>query len=102
MVDDKRVIFRIGVNLGDVIVEDDDILEDGINIANRIEALAEPGGMADSGQAHDDERDRLDLAFLDTHKQTLKNIICPVLVLRHGVDVHKSSDFTHASFHPAG
>jgi class 3 adenylate cyclase len=78
--DDKRIIFRIGVNLGDVVIEGDDILGDGVNIAARIEALAEPGGVAISGRVHEDVRDRLDVVFVDTGERNLKNIACPVRV----------------------
>ena len=76
----KRIVFRIGVNLGDIIIEGGDILGDGVNIAARIEALAEPGGVAVSGRVHDDVRDRLDAAFVDSGEQSLKNIARPVRV----------------------
>ena len=78
--DDKRIIFRIGVNLGDIIIEGEDILGDSVNIAARIEALAEPGGVAISGRVHDDVRDRLDTAFADTGEHSLKNIARSVRV----------------------
>ena len=58
--EDQRIVFRIGVNLGDIIIEGDDILGDGVNIAARIEALAEPGGVAIAGRVYEDVRDRLD------------------------------------------
>ena len=77
---DQRISFRIGVNLGDIIIEGEDILGDGVNIAARIEALAEPGGVAISGRVHDDVRDRLDAAFVDSGEQSLKNIARPVRV----------------------
>jgi adenylate cyclase len=73
---------RIRVNLGDIIIEGGDILGDGVNIAARIEALAEPGGVAVSGRVHDDVRDRLDAAFVDSGEQSLKNIARPVRVWR--------------------
>jgi adenylate cyclase len=78
--EDKRIIFRIGVNLGDIIIEGDDILGDGVNTAARIEALAEPGGVAVSGRVHDDVRDRLDAEFTDMDEQSLKNIARPIRV----------------------
>src|SRR5271155_2500478 len=59
----KRIEFRIGVNLGDIIIDQDDIFGDGVNIAARIEGLAEPGGICLSGSAHEQVRDKLDLAF---------------------------------------
>jgi TolB-like protein/class 3 adenylate cyclase len=80
--DDKRITFRIGVHVGDIIIEDEDILGDGVNIAARIEALAVPGGVAISGRAHDDVRDRLDTSFEDAGEQTLKNIARPVRIWR--------------------
>jgi adenylate cyclase len=78
--DDKRIIFRIGVHVGDIISEGEDILGDGVNIAARVEALAEPGGVAISGRVHDDVRDRLDAGFVDSGEQHLKNIARPVRV----------------------
>jgi class 3 adenylate cyclase/TolB-like protein len=78
--EDKCITFRIGVNLGDVIIEGEDILGDGVNIAARIEALAEPGGVAISDRVHEDVRDRLDVAFLDIGEQNLKNIARPVRI----------------------
>jgi adenylate cyclase len=62
---DRRIKLRIGINLGDVIVEAGDIFGDGVNIAARLEALAAPGGICVSGVIHDQVRDRLDLRFED-------------------------------------
>jgi TolB-like protein/cytochrome c-type biogenesis protein CcmH/NrfG len=76
----RRIIFRIGVNLGDIIIEGDDILGDGVNIAARLESLCEPGGMAISNRVHEDVRDRLDAVFTDAGEQTLKNIARPVRI----------------------
>src|SRR4051812_49414717 len=70
----QRILFRVGVNLGDVIVQDGDIHGDGVNIAARLEALAEPGGICVSGTVRDHIGDRLDLAFNDMGEQSLKNI----------------------------
>jgi len=78
--EDKRITFRIGVHVGDIIVEGDDILGDGVNVAARIEALAEPGGVAISGRVHDDVRDRLEVGFVDMGQQSLKNIVHPVRI----------------------
>jgi adenylate cyclase len=72
--EDQRILFRVGVNLGDVIVQDGDIHGDGVNIAARLEALAEPGGICVSGTVRDHIGDRLDLAFNDMGEQSLKNI----------------------------
>lgn len=74
------IVFRIGVHVGDIIIEGEDILGDGVNIAARIEALAEPGGVAISGRAHDDVRDRLDVDFQDEGEKSLKNIARPIRV----------------------
>jgi TolB-like protein/Tfp pilus assembly protein PilF len=75
---DKRITFRIGVNLGDVIVEPEDIFGDGVNIAARLEELAEPGGICISGMVGDQIRDKLPYRFQDKGEQYLKNIARPV------------------------
>src|SRR5262249_25510006 len=79
---DQRIEFRIGINLGDVIVEEGDIYGDGVNIAARLEALAEPGGICVSRVVHDQVRDKLDVAFEDLGEQQVKNIARPVHVWR--------------------
>jgi TolB-like protein/class 3 adenylate cyclase len=78
----KRIEFRIGVNLGDIILDDGDIFGDGVNIAARLEALAEPGGICLGGAAHEQVRDKLDLAFEDVGEQQVKNISRPIRVYR--------------------
>jgi TolB-like protein len=78
----KRIEFRIGVNLGDVIRDGRDIFGDGVNIAARLEALAEPGGICVSRVVHDQVRDKLDLVFEDMGEQQFKNIARPVHVWR--------------------
>src|SRR5216684_2950200 len=78
--DDQRIRFRIGINLGDVVVEGEDIFGDGVNVAARLEALAEPGGICISGTVHDQIRDRLALPFEDMGEQSVKNIARPVRV----------------------
>jgi len=77
-----RIEFRMGINLGDIIIEDGDIFGDGVNIAARLEALAEPGGICLSAAAYEQVRDRLDLAFDDLGEQQVKNITRPVRVYR--------------------
>src|SRR6516225_11556856 len=72
--------FRIGINLGDVIVEDDDIFGDGVNVAARLEALAEPGGICISRMVRDQIRDKLPYAFEDLGEKSVKNIVRPVRV----------------------
>ena len=76
--EERRVRFRIGVNLGDVIAEEHDIFGDGVNIAARLEGLAEPGGICISAAAHEQVRDHLDITFDDLGEQKVKNIRRPV------------------------
>ena len=76
----KRIVYRIGVNLGDVLIEGDDILGDGVNIAARLEGLCEPGGVLISGAAHEHIRGRIDAEFVDRGEKELKNIARPVRV----------------------
>ena len=78
----QRIRFRIGVNLGDVIVEGNDIYGDGVNIAARLEALAEPGGICISGTAFDHAVHKVDVGFASLGEQRLKNIADPVRVYR--------------------
>ncbi|WP_428649038.1 TPR end-of-group domain-containing protein [Roseibium sp.] len=78
--EDRQIRFRIGINIGDVVVEDDDIFGDGVNIAARIEALARPGGIAVSGAVRDQVGKRLDVAFDSAGEPPLKNIDEPVPV----------------------
>ena len=78
--EDKRIVYRIGVNLGDVLVEGDDIVGDGVNIAARLEGLCEPGGVLISGTAYDHVLGRIDAHFVDLGEKDLKNIARPVRV----------------------
>jgi len=80
MPEDRRIRFRVGINLGDVIVEDGDIFGDGVNVAARLEALAEPGGICISRTVRDQIRDKLAYAFEDLGDQSVKNITRPVRV----------------------
>jgi adenylate cyclase len=80
--EEQRIRFRIGVNLGDVIAEAGDIFCDGVNVAARLEALAEPGGICVSRVVRDQVRDRLDYTFEDMGEQQVKNIARPVRVYR--------------------
>ncbi len=79
---DQRIAFRIGINLCDIIVERDDIFGDGVNVAARLEALAEPGGICVSRVVRDQVRDKLDYTFADLGEQKVKNIARPVRVYR--------------------
>ena len=90
----RRLAFRIGVNLGDVVIEDGRLYGDGVNVAARIEALAEPGGICISAKVYDEVQRKLDLAFEDIGERTLKNISAPVRVYRvrrHGAAPAKSA-----------
>src|SRR3984957_12328097 len=80
MPEDRRIRFRIGINLGDIIVDGDDIFGDGVNVAARLEALAEPGGLWNSRMVPDQIRDKLAYAFQDLGEQSVKNIARPVRV----------------------
>jgi adenylate cyclase len=71
---EERIEFRIGINVGDVIAEEHDIFGDGVNVAARLEGLAEPGGICVSRVVRDQVRDRLDFAFEDLGEQQVKNI----------------------------
>jgi TolB-like protein/class 3 adenylate cyclase len=77
-VEDRRIAFRVGVNIGDVIVELHDIFGDGVNIAARLESIAEPGGICISSSAHDQVRGKVGIEFADLGEQNLKNIARPV------------------------
>jgi adenylate cyclase len=77
-----RIELRVGINLGDVIVEADDIFGDGVNVAARLEALADAGGVFVSNTVHDHVRDRLPFVFEDLGEQQVKNIARPVRVYR--------------------
>ena len=76
--EDNRMMFRVGLNLGDVIVEDENLYGDGVNVAARLEALAEPGGISLSGKFHDEVSRKLDMSFVSTGEQDMKNIQNPV------------------------
>jgi adenylate cyclase len=79
---ERRVEFRMGINLGDIIIEDGDIFGDGVNIAARLEALAEPGGICLSAAAHEQLHGRLECAFADLGEHRLRNIARPIRVYR--------------------
>ena len=87
---ERRMEFRIGVNLGDVMVEGDQIYGDGINVAARLESLADPGGICISGTVYEQVRDKLALGYDDSGEQTVKNIARPVRVWRVLLDGSES------------
>ena len=75
---ERRIEFRVGINVGDIIIDGGDIFGDGVNVAARLEGLAEPGGICVSGRVQEDVRGKLDIAFEDAGEQQLKNIAWPV------------------------
>ena len=75
---DRRMLFRIGINLGDILIEGDDILGDGVNVAARLEGIAEPGGICISSSAYDQVRGKVAVEFIDMGDQHLKNISRPI------------------------
>jgi TolB-like protein len=79
---ERRIIWRIGINLGDIVIDGEDILGDGVNVAARLQEVAEPGGIALSSRVHEEIRDRLEAAFSDAGEHALKNITRPVRVWR--------------------
>ena len=91
---DRRMLFRIGINLGDILIEGDDILGDGVNVAARLEGIAEPGGICISSSAYDQVRGKIDVEFTDLGEQSLKNIARPVrtyAVMRNGLGLNKQN-----------
>ena len=83
---DRRIEFRIGVNLGDVIVQGDDVYGDGVNVAARLESLADPGGVCVSGAVFEQVRGKLDIDFQDMGAQDVKNISRPVSAFKALID----------------
>ena len=82
LADDRKLIFRIGINVGDVMVRDGDLFGDGVNVAARLEGLAEPGGVCISGSVFEQIKHKLSLGFEDMGPQEVKNIVEPVSVYR--------------------
>ncbi len=92
LAEDKRLLFRIGINLGEVIVDRNDIYGDGVNVAARLESLADPGGICISESVFQQVQDKVDAQFEDIGDQTLKNIERPVQVYRVVPESDSSSD----------
>ena len=95
--DADRIEFRMGINLGDVVVDGDDIQGDGVNVAARLEGLAEPGGLCISGAVHEQVRDRSKLVFDDMGEREVKNIDRPVRVWRWTPDAFAGHAFEPSS-----
>lgn len=98
---DRRMLFRIGVNLGDILIEGDDILGEGVNIAARLEGLAEPGGICISSSAYEHVRGKVAIEFTDLGEHSLKNIVRPVRAFAVGVDQSGASTRAHSQQMPA-
>src|SRR5262249_59349991 len=82
--EDRRMLYRIGINLGDILIEGDDILGDGVNVAARLEGIAEPGGICISSSAYEQVRGKVPVEFTDLGEQSLKNIARPTHVYAAG------------------
>ncbi|MBR0801847.1 adenylate/guanylate cyclase domain-containing protein [Bradyrhizobium jicamae] len=82
--EDRRMLFRIGINLGDILIEGDDILGDGVNVAARLEGIAQPGGICVSSSAYEQVRGKVPVDFTDLGERTLKNIARPIRVYAIG------------------
>jgi TolB-like protein/class 3 adenylate cyclase len=83
---DRRMLFRIGINLGDILIEGDDILGDGVNVAARLESIAEPGGICISSSAYEQVRGKVPVEFTDLGEQSLKNIDRPIRAYAVGLN----------------
>ena len=98
--EDRRIAFRVGINIGDVIVESHDIFGDGVNIAARLESIAEPGGICISSSAYEHVRGKVGVEFADLGEQNLKNIARPVrayAVVRDGLARRQRASARHAA-----
>ncbi len=98
----RQIRFRLGINLGDIIVDGDDIYGDGVNVATRLEGLAEPGGICISGTAFDQTRHKANVGFAALGEQRLKNIPDPVRVYRVLLDPTKAGKVVAAPTRPSG
>ena len=85
---DRRMLFRVGVNLGDILIEGDDILGDGVNVAARLEGIAEPGGICISSSAYDQVRGKVAVEFADLGERPLKNIARPIRAYAVGLSAN--------------
>ena len=98
---DKRIEFRIGINIGDIIIDEGDIFGDGVNVAARLENLAEPGGIIVSSVVHDQVCDKLSFGFEDIGEQFVKNIVRPVRAYRIVVPPHNLENAGKQTVNPA-
>src|SRR6516225_4320024 len=86
--EDRRMLFRMGINLGDILIEGDDILGDGVNVAARLESIAQPGGICISSSAYDQVRGKVTVDFTDLGEQFLKNIARPIRAYAVGLSAN--------------
>ncbi|MGB7177443.1 MAG: adenylate/guanylate cyclase domain-containing protein [Xanthobacteraceae bacterium] len=97
--EDRRIAFRVGIHVGDIIIDDDDIFGDGVNIAARLESIAEPGGISISDDSHRQVRGKIEIAWDDLGEQSLKNIAEPIRAWR--ALLHDGALAPHAAAAPA-
>ncbi|MEE9265644.1 MAG: adenylate/guanylate cyclase domain-containing protein [Gammaproteobacteria bacterium] len=98
--EERRMLLRVGVNIGEVIVDEDDIYGDGVNVAARLQELAEPGGIAISGNVHEQVQGKLDDAFEDAGRHEVKNITRPIQVWRWAAGTAETVSATIGSSEP--
>jgi class 3 adenylate cyclase len=98
---DRQMLLRIGINLGDILIDGDDILGDGVNVAARLEGIAEPGGICVSSSAYEQVRGKVPVDFVDLGEQTLKNIARSVRAYAIGFSTkaHQASSPAHSAPH---
>ena len=82
VLEDRRIRYRIGINLGDIVIDGDDILGDGVNVAARLEGLAEPGGLCISGTTYDHLKQKVNVGYEDLGEVRVKNLEAPVRIYR--------------------
>ena len=85
---EQKISFRIGINIGDIVIDGDDILGDGVNVAARLEGIAEPGGICISSSAYEQVRGKVPVDFTDLGEQTLKNIARPIRAYAVGLSAN--------------
>src|SRR4029434_1328859 len=95
--EETQIIFRIGINVGDIIIDGEDIYGDGVNVAARLQTLAEPGGICVSRVVRDQVLDKLSFAFDDLGAQEVKNIVRPVEVYRVALDSQATAPVVHGA-----
>jgi hypothetical protein len=98
--EDRRMLFRIGINLGDILIEGDDILGDGVNVAARLEGIAEPGGICISSSAYEQVSGKVAIEFTELGEQTLKNIARPIRAYAVGLGANTDRAVSPLSFAP--